>query len=174
MRLSIPLLGTLLLATVLAGCTHVRSSQDVELSGEGNWLVLPMVNRTATPQAGLRAASIVESVLYRHGVNSVTRYPESDNEGVLFEGTSSANRKKMNQWVASQSAQYVVSGVVHEWRYKTGVDGEPAVGVMIEIRELPAGRIVYSGTGSRAGWARQSLSETGQKVIDKLLAPVVQ
>ena len=45
---------------------------------------------------------------------------------------------------------------------------------MIEIRELPAGRIVYSGTGSRAGWARQSLSETGQKVIDKLLAPVVQ
>ena len=60
MRLSIPLLGTLLLATVLAGCTHVRSSQDVELSGEGNWLVLPMVNRTATPQAGLRAASIVE------------------------------------------------------------------------------------------------------------------
>ena len=35
MRLSIPLLGTLLLATVLAGCTHVRSSQDVELSRRG-------------------------------------------------------------------------------------------------------------------------------------------
>ncbi len=93
---------------------------------------------------------------------------------MLCEGTTEANREIMNQKLASRSAEYVVSGVVHEWRYKTGVDGEPAVGVMIEIRELPAGRIVYSGTGSRAGWARQSLSETGQKVIDKLLAPVVQ
>ena len=74
----------------------------------------------------------------------------------------------------SQSARYVVSGVVHEWRYKTGVDGEPAVGVMLEIRELPSGNIVYSGTGARAGWARTSLSQTGQKVIDKLLAPVIR
>ncbi|MGK0393766.1 hypothetical protein [Alcanivorax sp.] len=174
MRVSIPLLGTLLLAVVLAACTHVRSSQNVELSGEGTWLVLPLVNRTATPQAGLRAAAIVESVLFRHGVNTVTRYPQSDNQGVLFEGTSAASRKKMDKWIRSQSADYVVSGVVHEWRYKTGVDGEPAVGVMIEIRELPEGRIVYSGTGSRAGWARQSLSEVGQKVIDKLISPVVQ
>lgn len=101
MRVSIPLLGTLLLAVVLAGCTHVRSSQNVELSGEGTWLVLPLVNRTATPQAGLRAAAIVESVLFRHGVNTVTRYPQSDNQGVLFEGTSAASRKKMDKWIRS-------------------------------------------------------------------------
>ena len=125
----------MLLALMLASCTHVRSSQGVSLNAEGTWLVLPLVNRTGTPQAGLRAAAIVESVLYR---------------------------------------QYVVSGVVHEWRYKTGVDGEPAVGVMLEIRELPSGKIVYSGTGARAGWARTSLSQTGQKVIDKLLAPVIR
>ncbi len=92
----------------------------------------------------------------------------------MWEGKAEEKRKKRNKRVESQTGKYVVSGVVQEWREKTGVDGEPAVGVMIEIRELPAGRIVYSGTGSRAGWARQSLSETGQKVIDKLLAPVVQ
>ena len=162
-----------LLMVALAGCTHVRSTQDVSLSGEGTWLVLPLVNRTATPQAGLRAAAIVESVLYRHGVETVEAYPQTDNDGVLFEASSAASRDKMSQWVSTQNAAYVVSGVVHEWRYKTGVDGEPAVGVMVQIRELPSGKIIYSGTGSRAGWARDSLSETGQKVIDKLLKPVI-
>ncbi|MAX55507.1 MAG: hypothetical protein CL537_08370 [Alcanivoracaceae bacterium] len=167
------LLISVLLIVALAGCTHVRSSQDVSVSGQGTWLVLPLVNRTATPQAGLRAAAIVESVLYRHGVERVEAYPDTENDGVLFEASSPASRQKMTQWVSTQDATYVVSGVVHEWRYKTGVDGEPAVGVMLEIRELPSGEIVYSGTGSRAGWARDSLSETGQKVIDKLLKPVI-
>ncbi|MZR64115.1 hypothetical protein [Alcanivorax sp. DP30] len=162
-----------LLLVALTGCTHVRSTQDVSLSGEGTWLVLPLTNRTATPQAGLRAAAIVESVLSRHGVQTVDAYPDSDNDGVLFEASSPGSRDKMTQWVSTRNGNYVVSGVVHEWRYKTGVDGEPAVGVMLEIRELPSGNIVYSGTGSRAGWARDSLSETGQKVIDKLLKPVI-
>tara|TARA_B100000676_G_scaffold307940_1_gene367546 strand:- start:25 stop:537 length:513 start_codon:yes stop_codon:yes gene_type:complete len=164
----------LLLAFTLTGCTHVRSSQDVSLEAQGTWLVLPLVNRTGTPQAGLRAAAIVEAVLYRHGVTAVESYPETGNDGLLFEASSSSSREKMDRWVQSQSAQYVVSGVVHEWRYKTGVDGEPAVGVMLEIRELPSGSIVYSGTGARAGWARASLSQTGQKVIDKLLAAVIR
>ncbi len=162
-----------LLLVALTGCTHVRSTQDVSLSGEGTWLVLPLTNRTATPQAGLRAAAIVEPVLFRHGVQAVDAYPDSDNDGVLFEASSAGSRDKMKQWVSTRNGNYVVSGVVHEWRYKTGVDGEPAVGVMLEIRELPSGNIVYSGTGSRAGWARDSLSETGQKVIDKLLKPVI-
>ena len=85
---------SVLLIAVLAGCTHVRSSQDVSVSGQGTWLVLPLVNRTATPQAGLRAAAIVESVLYRHGVQRVEAYPETDNDGVLFEASSPAIRKK--------------------------------------------------------------------------------
>ncbi|MCG8392888.1 MAG: hypothetical protein MI745_07380 [Pseudomonadales bacterium] len=163
----------MIMVIVLAGCTHVRSTQDVSLSAEGTWLVLPLINRTATPQAGLRAAAITEAVLYRHGVETVAMYPDTGNDGLLFEASSSASREKMQDWIKGQSARYVVSGVVHEWRYKTGVDGEPAVGVMVEIRELPSGDIVYSGTASRAGWARDSLSETGQKVIDKLIAPVI-
>lgn len=42
----------LLLALMLASCTHVRSSQDVSLDAEGTWLVLPLVNRTGTPRPG--------------------------------------------------------------------------------------------------------------------------
>ena len=158
---------------LLAGCaTHTRHTQDVALNADATWLVLPLVNRTTTPQAGLAAQAIVEAVLAEHGVADARTYQADDDQGVLFEAASQASRDAMRQWAAKQGGDYVVSGVVHEWRYKTGVDGEPAVGVMIEIRDA-AGKLIYSGTGARAGWARQSLSETGQRVIDDLLAPVV-
>ncbi|EKF75606.1 hypothetical protein A11A3_02007 [Alcanivorax hongdengensis A-11-3] len=165
---------SLLIAVLIAGCsTHIRRTEGVQLDANATWVLLPLVNRTATPQAGLRAAAITEAVLYQHGVKQVVSYTDNGDDGVLFEGSSAQSREKMQQWASKQSGRYLVSGVVHEWRYKTGVDGEPAVGVMIEVREMPSGKIVYSGTGARAGWARQSLSETGQRVIDKILAPVV-
>ncbi|WP_421706322.1 hypothetical protein [Alloalcanivorax xenomutans] len=171
--MKLPLIALCAGLLMLFGCstTHVRSSQNVQLPRDATWLVLPMVNRTTTPQAGLRAQAIVEAVLAQHGVTQVEIYSQQE-EGVLFEAASEDSRRAMQQWVARRNGDYVVSGVVHEWRYKTGVDGEPAVGVMLEIRD-GQGRMVYSGTGARAGWARQSLGETGQRVIDKLIAPVL-
>ncbi len=160
--------GLLLLA---GGATHTRNTQDVRLSADATWLVLPLVNRTTTPQAGLAAQAIVEAVIAEHGVTHRQAYQADDDEGVLFEASSRASREAMRQWAAGRG-DYVITGVVHEWRYKTGVDGEPAVGVMIEIRDA-TGNVVYSGPGARAGGARQSLSETGQRVIDDLLAPVI-
>lgn len=171
MRLSLLVLCAAALA--LGGCgTHVRSAQEVRLERDATWLVLPLVNRTSTPQAGLRAQAITEAVLARHGAARVESFVDDNGDGLLFEAASPESRQAMRDWVAAQQGRYVVSGVVHEWRYKTGVDGEPAVGVMLEIRD-PSGRLLYTGTAARAGWARQSLSETGQRVIDKLIAPVM-
>ncbi|CUR47553.1 hypothetical protein ACRYJU_16835 [Alloalcanivorax xenomutans] len=172
--MKLPLLALCVGLVMLTGCgtTHVRGSQDVQLFRDAHWLVLPMVNRTTTPQAGLRAQAITEAVLAQHGVSQVESYRQQDGDGLLFEAASEASQRAMTQWASQRDGDYVVSGVVHEWRYKTGVDGEPAVGVMLEIRD-GKGALLYSGTGSRAGWARQSLGETGQRVIDKLLAPVL-
>ncbi|MFP1683530.1 hypothetical protein ACLD0W_13535 [Alloalcanivorax sp. C16-1] len=170
--MKLPLLILCAAALTLAGCsTHVRTAQDVRLERDATWLVLPLVNRTSTPQAGLRAQAITEAVLARHGATRVESYVQ-DEEGALFEASSRESRQAMRDWVATRKGQYVVSGVIHEWRYKTGVDGEPAVGVMLEIRDA-SGQLLYTGTAARAGWARQSLSETGQRVIDKLIAPVL-
>ena len=171
--MKLPLLALCVAALALGGCgTHVRSAQDVRLERDATWLVLPLENRTSTPQAGLRAQAITEAVLARHGAARVESYQDDSSDGVLFEASSPESRQAMSDWVATRQGRYVVSGVVHEWRYKTGVDGEPAVGVMLEIRD-PAGQLLYTGTAARAGWARDSLSETGQRVIDKLVAPVL-
>lgn len=159
----------------LAGCAgiQVRATPDVHLKADATWVVLPLANRTTTPEAGLRAQAIIEADLAQHGVQDVRMYQPSGEQDALFDTDSDQSRQAEQAWVASQNARYVVSGVVHEWRYKSGVDGEPAVGVMLRVRG-PDGKLLYSGTASRAGWARQSLGETGQSVIDALLAPVVR
>lgn len=168
-------IATAVLLLTLAGCatTNLRATPDVRLKANATWLILPLQNRTTTPEAGLRAQAIIEADLAEHGVRDVRMYQPGGEQGALFDTDSDQSRRAEQKWVASQNPGYVVSGVVHEWRYKTGVDGEPAVGVMIRVRG-PDGRLLYSGTASRAGWARESLSGTAQRVIDALRAPVVR
>ena len=58
---------------------------------------------------------------------------------------------------------------MNEWRYKVGLDGEPAVGVSISIIEVASGQVVWSGTAARTGWSREAVSAIAQKATDKLL-----
>lgn len=147
--MKLPMLALCAGLLMLAGCSaHVRTSQDVRLERDATWLVLPLVNRTTTPQAGLRAQAITEAVLARHGAARVESFQPEEDDGLLFEAASAESRRAMKEWVAGRQGDYVVSGVVHEWRYKTGVDGEPAVGVMLEVRD-PAGDLLYTGTAAR-------------------------
>jgi hypothetical protein len=65
-----------------------------------------------------------------------------------------------------------MTGTVNEWRYKVGMDGEPVVGVTLQVVELPGGRVVWSATGAKSGWSRDSVSAVAQQVIDKLLGSI--
>jgi len=58
---------------------------------------------------------------------------------------------------------------VEEWRYKVGVDGEPAAGVTLQILDVATGDILWSGSGGQSGWSREALSAVAQKLIRKLL-----
>ena len=75
-------------------------------------------------------------------------------------------------WARSRGASYAVTGNVAEWRYKNGPDGEPAVGLTLQIIEIPSGAVLWSAAGSRSGWGRESVSGTAQKLLRDLLADV--
>lgn len=153
----------------LASCSHMTGSSKPEVDKQAKWLVLPFVNRTETAQAGLRASAIVQASLYGFAINDVASFPVTESEGLLFDAGSSKQKKEISDWVARNDGQYQVSGVVHEWRYKSGVDGEPAVGIMIQIKRLSDGQVVYAATAAKTGWARESLSETAQEIVEQLL-----
>jgi polysaccharide biosynthesis protein PelC len=52
-----------------------------------------------------------------------------------------------------------------EWRYKVGIDGEPAVGLTLKIIDLSNGRVLWSATGAKSGWSREALASVAQSLI---------
>jgi hypothetical protein len=161
----------LLAAFASAGCTTTNNSgMGPAIDGGAKWVLLPIINHTDVPQAGLRAEAITEGLLRSGGVNNLTRYPAALNQDTLFEPAERKVFDEANKWARSQGAQYAIYGAVDEWRYKVGIDGEPAVGVALHIMDMQSGSVVWSGVGGKSGWSRESLSGVAQKLIRGLLA----
>ena len=62
-----------------------------------------------------------------------------------------------------------MSGSVEEWQYKNGLDGEPAVGLSLRVLDARTGQVLWSNSGARAGWSRESLAGSAQKVLNTLI-----
>ena len=169
-------LSILLLAALsLAGCaTTDTGGTGPAIERNAKWVMLPVLNHTEVPQAGQRAEAITEGLLRAHGVSDLTRYPAILNVDTLFEPSERKIMIEAEKWARVQGARYAIYGAVDEWRYKVGIDGEPAVGVALHIMDLQSNQVVWTGVGGKSGWSRESLSGVAQKLIRDLLgtAPV--
>lgn len=153
---------------LLPACSVNQAEKSSSFDLSSQWTMLPFVNYSQTPQAGERAERIALTLLRRKGMNSIVGYPvivEPNGLPVLDEN------KRFQQalsWAQEANFSYAISGSVEEWRYKSGLDGEPAVGVSLQVIEVASGAVLWSASGSRAGWSRESLSGTAHKVLKKL------
>ena len=165
-------LSVLLVAVLaLAGCaTTDTGGSGPAIERNAKWVMLPVLNHTEVPQAGQRAEAITEGLLRAHGVNDLTRYPAVLNVDTLFEPSERKIMIEAEKWARIQGARYAIYGAVDEWRYKVGIDGEPAVGVALHIMDLQSNQVVWTGVGGKSGWSRESLSGVAQKLIRGLLA----
>lgn len=168
---------TLLLAAALAAlgaCSTIDVAPRAELDRAARWAVLPLANHTETPQAGSRAAAIVEGVLRTRGIGDLVRAPGSLGAETLFEPQDAQAIEKSLAWARGAGIRYAVTGSVSEWRYKVGVDGEPAVGLSLQVIDVASGRVVWTATGGRSGWSREALASVAQKLVRDLTAPLAR
>ncbi|MEQ6433633.1 penicillin-binding protein activator LpoB [Comamonas sp. w2-DMI] len=154
---------------LLSACSTLDQGTAPALEKNASWAVLPFENHTETPMAGSRAESIATTLLHTRGIHSVKRYTGDAQQETLFDGRDTKRREDALAWARSEGVRYALLGSVDEWRYKVGVDGEPAVGVALEIVDVEKGSTVWSGAGGQSGWSREALSAVGQKLIRKLL-----
>lgn len=154
------------IALLLSGCAVIQSEEGEPIPDDSAFAVVPLVNLSQTPQAGEQAASVLTAILRAKGSGNVTLYLPEERDPLLFD--SSERRQGAIEQARSSDSDYLVSGTVEEWRYKSGLDGEPAIGVTLEIRSADGQRVVWSGTAARTGWGRESLSVAAHKVIDEL------
>jgi TolB-like protein len=156
----------------LTGCTTVAVGDGPAIEKKASWAILPFVNYTETPQAGLRAEAIAENVLRAEGQINMSRYPSTVATETLFESMDRKQNEEALKWARKADFKYALTGSVEEWRYKVGVDGEPAVGVSLQVLEVASGKVLWAASGGKTGWSRESLSGVAQKLIAELLDPI--
>lgn len=157
-------------ALVLSACTTTANTvSSGTLDTNAKWALLPMTNHTDTPQAGLAAEAITEHLLRQRGVKTLDHYPPNLSRDTLFEPSERRVVEDARKWAREAGARYGVTGNVEEWRYKVGIDGEPAVGVTLQVINLEDGSVVFSASGGKSGWSRESLSGVAHKLLQNLV-----
>ena len=131
--------------------------------------MLPFANHTETPLAAGRAEAIAESLLRANGIGKLRRYPASLQQEALFETGERKPFEASLEWARKEGARYALTGSVDEWRYKVGVDGEPAVGIALSIIDVASGETLWSGAGGKSGWSREALSAVAQQLMRRLI-----
>src|SRR5258706_7503454 len=151
------------------GCAVTDRAPAVALDAKAGWVLLPIANHTDQPQASLRAEAILEGVLRSRGVGDLRIYPAEFGTETTLDGGPRKQLPEAVKWAKEQGFRYAVFGAVDEWRYKVGVDGEPAVGIALQAIDLERDAVVWSAVGAKSGWSREALSGVAQKLIRNLL-----
>jgi hypothetical protein len=163
----------LLTASILTtGCSTVEVAPAPAFDAGARWGLLPFINNTETPQAGLREESIVAALLRTSRPGDLEHYPHELNDETLFEPADRKGRQAALDWASSKGVRYALTGSVDEWRYKVGVDGEPAVGITMEVVDIRDGKVIWTAVGSGTGWSREALTGVAQKLTRKLIVPI--
>ncbi len=164
-------LVSLLLVISISSCATQRGQAPVALDRSASWTVLPFRNLSQTPMSAERVESLVLSALRAKALPKVDLLAidpaAADALPLLDDGQRFADALATAR---ATGYQYGVTGSVEEWRYKSGLDGEPAVGLSIRVVDVASGDTLWSNSAARSGWSRESLTGNGQKVINRLLA----
>ena len=151
----------LLFILVFTGC--IRENFNVKKTSLPlqNIRIIPFANFTQTPMAGYKVAGILEGVLRSKNIKfkgSLWDFEERD-----------YSIEDIQKLIEDINSSYIITGYVNEYRYKTGIDGEPAVSVTIKIYDKKLKKYIYIATFSRVGDTYNSLGVLTQEGFNKVL-----
>jgi len=172
MRLKILASVLVLSSALLTACQTMTSSNPVIVSSAENWALLPIVNLSKTPLAGNRAGALVETHLRAKGVRNLQKYQAPANQGVIALLDEAIQLKSAKEWARQNGFRYGITGDVHEWSYKNGLDNEPSIGMTLKFVDLQSDEVMWAANANRTGWGYSNLSSTASKTIEELLTQV--
>jgi polysaccharide biosynthesis protein PelC len=161
-----------LLLPLMTACstTRVTVAHGAAPRTGDHWGLIPFANLTDTPLAAEQAESFLETQLKAKGVGGLKRAPASSplGEAGLPDGPERMDRDL--RWARDAKLSYAITGSVEEWRYKSGVEREPAVAITIRVIEVSSGETLWSASGARTGWGRDSVGGIAQGLLARMLA----
>ena len=165
------ILGLIFLLWIVTGCSSMINKKKIELPLNKQYAIASFWNYTETPMAGLRAASIVESVLAKN--NIILSSLVAGSEEMESTKSKQAFIKAKKEEAKQLGAEYLIMGNVQEWRYKTGIDGEPVVSFNILVIELQTDKVLFNGVGAKSAWGHKSIGIVAQEIAQELIPKFV-
>jgi len=156
--LSLCLAGFLIL---LGGCASTLSTSKKTSPIQGAILLAPYVNSTDDEHAGTALTEITGTTLMQNGYDVYN----VDQNKIAEDDTL----PDLKQQASEKNATYIVRGVVYEYRYKTDLDGDPAVGITLRVEHAQTGKLVWQGSSSQVGIGFSSLSSAAQEAVSDLV-----
>jgi len=155
-------------ALLLVGCSTTIHQGTAPASPTSDLRVFlaPFNNATDDDHAGRALTEITASVLLEHGItlantelaNARTRAENAAGEDGLY-----------SESIKALNATHLLIGTVHEYRYKTDLDGDPVVGISMRLVDTATSRVLWQGSCSRVGVLFSSLSLASQKAVNELV-----
>lgn len=155
-----------IMLVLLSGCATKMSSSSPPLDKQQVIYIMPFSNQSTMPMAQAQAEQLLASVLADAGLK-VELYPKQLISDIQASLEPEQRLAEARAWLATKQQGYVMTGSVQEWQYKYGLDGEPAIGVSLQLTTI-AGEPLWRGSVARSGWGRESLSHLGLKTLNDL------
>lgn len=160
----------ILVAAMLSGCVSSKVQQGgtpgAARAASGIYLA-PFVNGTGNGDAGSAVTEIAATSMMAHGL------PVIQSEGLRAQANELIDKGQQHQMMEiarASGASHALFGTVHEYRFKSDLDGAPTVGMTTRLVDVANGSTVWQGTTSKSGYYYGSLSKTAQSAIDNLVS----
>lgn len=130
-------------------------------------LMPPFVNATDDEHASKALTEMTGSALVEAGL------PLFQTEESLIR--SSADKAqgpdgRYAELAKTVGASHLLIGTVHEYRYKTDLDGDPAVGITLRLVDANTGQTLWQGSSGNVGYAFASVTSAAQRAVRALVA----
>ena len=169
MRTSVRRILLSLVTLTLCACSVHYVNSSPPLAQDAGWVLLPVVNLAEVPLAGEKVEAMLDNALRLRGLTGLKHpaAPLQNDTGLLLDDRQ--RYQAVLKVARASGARYGVTGTVNEWRYKTGLDGEPAVGLTLQLIDVASGDILWTASGAKTGWGFANVSGTAEKLIATLL-----
>jgi len=158
MKTFLTIITAVILLTACSTTALVNTKNNLPDSNQTAQISLfELNNYTDTPRAGMRATNIIEGVLLAEGYQLKTHLNQKIDS--LEDAQDSAQK---------DHSEYFLIGGISEWRYKTGIDGEPAVSLQLSLYNTQSTKLIWSATGSDSDWGNGSIGSTAQNLIEQM------
>ncbi len=129
-------------------------------------LLPPFVNATDDEHAGRALTEMTGSALVEAGI-SLFQTEELSIKTAADKAQGPDGRYA--ELARSANATHLLIGTVHEYRYKTDLAGDPAVGITLRLVDAATGQTLWQGTSGNVGYAFASLTSAGRKTVRTLV-----